>query len=184
MEETVLVATETLTPLKEAADVLQLSATWLRGEALAGRVPCLKAGKEVLFNLPALRRVLYARAGTEFLPPHEQTAKLYDERKYRPVIVCLCGSTRFKDAYTEANKTETLAGKVVLSVGLLGHHEGLDMNGPVKQMLDTLHLFKVELADEVLILNVGGYIGESTRRELEHAKKLGKTVRYLEAVQP
>jgi hypothetical protein len=50
----------------------------------------------------------------------------------------------------------------------------------IKAMLDELHLRKIELADEVLILNVGGYIGESTRRELEHARRIGRRVRFLE----
>lgn len=98
----------------------------------------------------------------------------------RPVIVCLCGSSRFKDAFVEANRSETLAGRIVLSIGMFGHHEGLDMNGPVKKMLDELHFHKVMLADEVLVLNVGGYVGESTRREINHAESLGKPIRYLE----
>lgn len=101
----------------------------------------------------------------------------------RPVIVCLCGSTRFKEAFEKAARDETLAGRVVLSVGMFGHVEELDMAGSVKRQLDKLHLFKVELADEVLILNVGSYIGESTRNELEYAKGLGKTIRYLEPVE-
>ena len=97
-----------------------------------------------------------------------------------PTIVCLCGSTRFGDAYRAAQRDETFAGKIVLTVGLLGHLEGIDMTGPVKAALDELHLRKIDLADEVLILNVGGYIGDSTRRELEYARRLDKTVRFLE----
>jgi hypothetical protein len=99
-----------------------------------------------------------------------------------PPVVCLCGSTRFKDAFTAAMRDETLSGKIVLSVGLFGHLEGLDMDGPIKQMLDHLHLRKIDLADEVLILNVGGYIGSSTRNELDYARRVGKPVRFLEAV--
>lgn len=98
----------------------------------------------------------------------------------RPIIVCLCGSTRFADAFRNAMRTETLAGKIVLSVGLLGHAEGIDMDGPVKAMLDALHLRKIDLADEVLILNVGGYIGKSTANELAYAKANNKIIRYLE----
>lgn len=98
----------------------------------------------------------------------------------RPRIVCLCGSTRFGEAYRRAMRDETLAGKIVLSVGLLGHQEGLDMDGPIKAMLDELHLRKIDLADEVLVLNVGGYVGDSTRREVAYATAHGKPVRYLE----
>lgn len=100
----------------------------------------------------------------------------------KPKVVCLCGSTRFDKAFKDAMREETLAGRIVLTVGLLGHHEGLDMNGPVKKMLDELHLRKIDLADEVLVLNVGGYIGESTGREVQYTKSLGKPIRYLEPV--
>jgi hypothetical protein len=97
-----------------------------------------------------------------------------------PIIVCLCGSTRFKDAFEQASREETLKGRIVLSVGLFGHLEGLDMNGDTKKMLDALHKRKIDLADDVLILNVGGYIGQSTRGEIEYAKKNSKQIRYLE----
>lgn len=97
-----------------------------------------------------------------------------------PTIVCLCGSTRFKDAFIAAQRSETLAGKIVLSVGLFGHEEAMDMGGETKKSLDRLHFDKILIADEVLILNVGGYIGESTRNEERYAMAMGKTVRYLE----
>lgn len=103
----------------------------------------------------------------------------------RPTVVCLCGSTRFMEAFFDAGWEETLAGKIVLSVGVCryaadeGH--GAEMLGPeIAARLDELHLRKIDLADEVLILNVGGYIGESTRRELEYARAAGKPIRFLE----
>jgi len=105
----------------------------------------------------------------------------------RPTIVCLCGSTRFGDAFREANLRETLAGNIVLSIGcnmksdteIFGHLP-TDKLDAIKARLDELHLRKIDLADEVLILNVGGYIGESTRRELEYARAHGKGIRFLE----
>ncbi len=97
----------------------------------------------------------------------------------KPTIVCLCGSTRFGDAYREANRRETLAGRIVLSVGLLGHAEGIDMNGPVKAMLDELHLAKIDLASEILVLDVDGFVGQSTAREIAYAERTGKRIRYL-----
>jgi len=105
----------------------------------------------------------------------------------RPKIVCLCGSTRFKDAFDEANYKETMAGKIVLSIGFYMHATGnrhgqeIGATPGQKIALDELHKRKIDLADEVLILNVGGYIGESTKSELEYAKAKGKTVRFLEA---
>lgn len=105
----------------------------------------------------------------------------------RPTIVCLCGSTRFSDAFREANLRETLAGKIVLSIGcdmrsdaeIFGHMT-VDELTAVKAKLDDLHLRKIDLADEVLVLNVNRYIGESTNRELAYALDHGKVVRFLE----
>ncbi len=96
-----------------------------------------------------------------------------------PKIVCLCGSTRFKDEFMEQNKRLTLNGYIVLSVGFFGHIDGMPIEEE-KQRVDELHLRKIDLADEVLILNVDGYIGESTRRELDYARTQGKPVRFLE----
>ena len=97
-----------------------------------------------------------------------------------PTVVCLCGSTKFKDAFIAASRDETLKGNIVLSVGLFGHIEGLDMNSETKLMLDELHKRKIDISDEVLILNVGGYIGSSTKSELEYSQSKNKIIRYLE----
>lgn len=98
----------------------------------------------------------------------------------RPEIVCLCGSTKFPEAFTKAMREFTLAGDIVLTVGIFGHQEGLDMNGPAKKMLDELHLRKIDLADYIFVLNVNGYIGESCRNEIRYAQSLQKSVQYLE----
>jgi hypothetical protein len=94
-------------------------------------------------------------------------------------IVCLCGSTKFKEAFELANKKESIKGNIVLTVAMFGHLEGLDMKGEDKIMFDNLHMDKIELSNEVLILDVDNYIGESTQRELDYAIKLGKKIRYL-----
>lgn len=104
----------------------------------------------------------------------------------KPTIVCLCGSTRFYDTWQRLNYEETMAGKIVLAVGFYphsaeqAHGEDVGCTPEQKVMLDELHLRKIDLADEVLILNVGDYIGESTRRELAYAMNAGKIVRFLE----
>lgn len=104
----------------------------------------------------------------------------------KPTIVCLCGSTRFYQQFQEANYRETMNGKIVLSVGFYPHSseqmhgEHIGITPEQKEALDLLHLEKVKMADEVLILNVGGYIGSSTARELAYALELGKNVRFLE----
>ena len=106
----------------------------------------------------------------------------------KPTIVCLCGSTRFWREFQRQGLKETLAGKIVLSIGAAtGTDDEHFGNLPqqeydrVKQMLVELHLRKIDLADEVLILNVGGYIGESTRRELNYARAHGKRIRWVES---
>jgi len=110
----------------------------------------------------------------------EGLAKGMQERdKNRPPIVCLCGSTRFKDTFMAETKRLTLEGKIVVSVGFFGHADGMP-TVEEKVRLDELHLRKIDLADEILILNVDGYIGESTKRELAYAEKNGKCIRFLE----
>lgn len=106
--------------------------------------------------------------------------------KYK--VITLCGSTRFKDEFMEAQKRLTLAGNIVISVGLFGHAgdaevwENMDEGTltKTKEMLDDMHKRKIDIADEIFVINVGGYIGTSTRSEIEYAKMTGKTVRYLE----
>lgn len=105
----------------------------------------------------------------------------------RPTIVCLCGSTRFHDAFAKAQSDETVAGRIVLTIGcnthsdeeLFAHLSPADFRS-LKARLDVLHLHKIDLADEILVLNVGGYIGESTEREIVYAQSRDKRVRYLE----
>ena len=96
-------------------------------------------------------------------------------------IVTLCGSTRFKEQFMEVQKRLTLEGCIVISVGLFGHSGDGDVWKPgVKEMLDDMHLRKIDMADEIFVINVGGYIGSSTRSEIEYATATGKAVHYLE----
>lgn len=106
----------------------------------------------------------------------------------RPTIVVLCGSTRFYEHFRQANLRETLAGRIVLSIGcdfksdadLMAAGE-LGADAAVsKVVVDELHKRKIDLADEVLVLNVDGYMGESTRSEVEYAHRLRKPIRWLE----
>ncbi len=103
-------------------------------------------------------------------------------------VITLCGSTRFKDAFMETQKKLTLEGNIVISVGLFGHSgdnevwENMDEGTltKTKEMLDDMHKRKIDMADEIFVINVGGYVGDSTRSEIEYATQTGKTVRYLE----
>ena len=96
-------------------------------------------------------------------------------------VITLCGSTRFKEQYLEAQKRLTLEGNIIISVGLFGHSGDEETWEPgVKEMLDNMHKRKIDMADAIYVINVGGYIGESTRSEIEYAKAHGKEVKYLE----
>ena len=106
--------------------------------------------------------------------------------KYK--VITLCGSTRFKEQFMEAQKRLTLAGYIVISVGLFGHAgdqevwDGMDEGtlSKTKEMLDDMHKRKIDMADEIYVINVGGYIGDSTRSEIQYAEEHGKSVRYYE----
>lgn len=130
----------------------------------------------------------------------------------RPKIVVLCGSTRFRKVFQLQNYLETMKGNIVLSVGFYVHApdecpncdasqsfakeqgaEGsqgkcwqcgadLGCTDEQKEKLDELHKRKIDLADEVFVLNVGGYIGKSTQSEIAYAVGLGRPIRFLEAV--
>lgn len=96
-----------------------------------------------------------------------------------PKIVCLCGSTKFKEEFVRANMEETLSGNIVLSVGAYMHADNVLLE-PQKRGLDILHLRKIDLANEVFFLNVRGYVGKSTARELAYACWLHKVLRWLD----
>ena len=96
-------------------------------------------------------------------------------------VITLCGSTRFKEQFLEAQKRLTLAGNIVISVGLFGHSGDEEVwTEGTKAMLDDKHKRKIDMADAIYVINVDGYIGESTRSEIEYAKKNGKRIEYLE----
>jgi len=96
-----------------------------------------------------------------------------------PEIVCLCGSTKFKDEYIAENRRLTLEGKIVLTVGLFGHHEpDFCWTDGVKAMLNELHINKIALSSRVHVIDVGGYIGKSTRAEIVYAGALNRTITY------
>ena len=105
----------------------------------------------------------------------------------RPTIVCLCGSTRFFDTFSKLNFEETLAGKIVLSIASdrVSENQIFESLNAVdlelqKEKLAQLHFHKIDLADEILVVNVGGYVGESTTREIQYALQKGKNIRWLE----
>ena len=96
-------------------------------------------------------------------------------------VITLCGSTRFKEQFLEAQKRLTLAGNIVISVGLFGHSGDDEVwTEGTKEMLDDMHKRKIDMADGIYVINVGGYIGSSTRSEIDYARRMGKSVLFLE----
>lgn len=118
----------------------------------------------------------------DLLPGIRRIVSLYSEF---PLIVCLCGSTRFMEAWQKANLEETLAGRIVLSIGCNTKSDADlqrlgELTAEKKAELDELHKRKIDLSDEVFVLNVGGYIGSSTRSEIDYAFANNKRIRFLE----
>lgn len=123
-------------------------------------------------------RIDYADALVRYFP---------DSQKRYPVVT-LCGSTRFKEAFMDAQKKLTLEGYIVISVGMFGHSgddevwENMDEGTltKTKEMLDDMHKRKIDMADEIFVINVGDYIGESTKSEIAYARAHDIPVRFLE----
>lgn len=112
----------------------------------------------------------------DFVSPAEQ------DHPDRPPVAVLCGSTRFRADIEAANHDLTLQGYIVLAPGVFVHTlpEGVEIDDEEKEALDRLHLRKIDMADVVMVLNPGGYIGRSTTTEIAYANSLGKPVLYSE----
>lgn len=102
----------------------------------------------------------------------------------KPLVVTLCGSTRFVDYFNDWRRILTLRGEIVLGIELVVpqtyQQDPQHSDHKTKKMLDELHKRKIDISDYILVLNVGGYIGGSTKAEIEYAKSICKEVRYLE----
>ena len=94
------------------------------------------------------------------------------------MIVVLCGSTKFKEQFDEANAKLTLDGHIVLAPGYFAHHLKVEVPEDVKERLDELHKRKIDLADKVVVVCPGNYIGSSTKSEIEYAEAHNKPIEY------
>jgi hypothetical protein len=101
---------------------------------------------------------------------------------FEPKVITLCGSTKFKQEYIEANFRLTISGYVVFSVGWFSHADGVTYQptDDEKILLDFIHLAKIDKSDSIFVINVNGYVGRSTKNEIAYAMLQGKTVRWLE----
>lgn len=101
--------------------------------------------------------------------------------KYK--VITLCGSTKFKDEFIREQKRLTLEGNIIISVGLFGHSGDNEVwTEDTKEMLDDMHKRKIDMSDEIFVINKNGYIGSSTRSEIDYAIAHGKPVNYMEPI--
>lgn len=100
-------------------------------------------------------------------------------RKYN--IITLCGSIRFKEEFLKVQEKMTLEGNIVFTPNFFNNFKG-EISVEMKKMLDEMHRQKIDLSEEIYVINVNGYIGESTKSEIEYAIANGKKVKYLEEI--
>lgn len=93
-------------------------------------------------------------------------------------VITLCGSTKFKKQFRETEAQLTLQGNIVISLGIFGQSEGVTITAEQERLFEKLHYRRIDMSDEIFVIDVDGYIGNSTRREIEYAKDRGKVVRY------
>ncbi|UNK21297.1 hypothetical protein MNQ98_16575 [Paenibacillus sp. N3/727] len=93
-------------------------------------------------------------------------------------VITLCGSTKFKDQFEQANAFLTLQGNIVISVAFFEQSEGFEITKEQAELLGNLHFRKIDISDEIFVIDVGGYIGNSTKKEIKYAEEKGKAIRY------
>ena len=171
---------------------------YVREDYAPSRAEMIEIGKQMTFHIddrlcPYSREQLRAESWVEgyYFAKHNQEPIIREriielvsqEHDKQFKVVTLCGSTRFKEQFMEAQKRLTLEKCIVISVGLFGHSGDNEVwSEGMKEMLDAMHLRKIDMADEIFVINVGGYIGESTKREIAYAESTGKRVNYLEPI--
>ncbi|UVI32975.1 hypothetical protein [Paenibacillus spongiae] len=93
-------------------------------------------------------------------------------------VITLCGSTKFKQQFEKANAFLTLQGNIVISLAFFEQSEGFELTEEQAGLLGELHLRKIDISDDIYVIDVDGYIGSSTRKEIEYAQRKGKSIRY------
>lgn len=95
------------------------------------------------------------------------------------MVITICGSTRFKDEIMKAARDLTLAGHIVLAPFVFHHSEDVELTTEQKIVLDNLHKQKINMSDAIFVVNVDGYIGESTYGEIDWANRMEKQIYFL-----
>lgn len=102
-----------------------------------------------------------------------------EKNKYN--IITLCGSIKFKNEFMKVQEELTLNGNIVFTPTFFNNLKD-EVNVETKKMLDEMHKQRIDMSNEIYVINVEGYIGESTKSEIEYAKAKGKKISYLENI--
>ncbi|GIN61856.1 hypothetical protein J27TS8_18490 [Robertmurraya siralis] len=112
----------------------------------------------------------------------EQTIILKEVGHIYMKVITLCGSTKFKEQFEKTNAYLTMQGNIVISLGFFEQSEGIEITQEQVRLFEKIHYEKINISDEIVVIDVDGYIGNSTRKEIEYAKKQGKSVRYYSQI--
>lgn len=134
------------------------------------RKEAIRMGLSVILKRERGVEVINLREVLDQLMASHKTAQQQIRQAATP-IVCLCGSTKFKADFLQAQADYETAGFIVLSIGTFPHADEIKLAEGQKKRLDALHLKKIDLAGTVCVIDVNGYIGESTAAEITYAKK-------------
>ena len=110
---------------------------------------------------------------------------IFEENQFvnRPYkIITLCGSTKFKDLFLQKQQELTLENNIVIIPGVFAHSDNIPITDEQKEELDKIHKQKISMSDAIYVINKDGYIGDSTKSEIEFAKKHHKEIYYLEDI--
>jgi hypothetical protein len=145
----------------------------------------VKEAKIALVQDPAARQGILGGTAQGKSEPAQAVVNVPDQPNV-PTVVCLCGSMRFYEAFRRAEYAAELSGQIALlpafSPDVADHKHGgnVAITAEQKTACDEIHKRKIDISDEILVLNVGGYVGESTWSEIRYARQTGKRVRWLE----
>lgn len=93
--------------------------------------------------------------------------------------ITLCGSTKFKAVFEEINKLLTLNGNVVYSLAVFAHADNIILNEDEIETLHNVHKCKILKSDAIFVIDVDGYIGENTKKEIDFAEAHDMIIHYF-----
>jgi len=98
-------------------------------------------------------------------------------------IICICGSTKFKDKIIQVQRELTLQGYIVIGMHLFSQDERIKLTEEQLYMLKEKHKFKIDMSEAIYVVNPDGYVGDSTKEEIMYAISKGKKIMSLEPLE-